>query len=130
MLNNFKYTFSKIYGINDYLNEINKAQEDLAISMSLEPTAEDINAMESSCEKKSMELEMILMELKLLTTKYAKEIKNKRDKSIKEENSKLNKANNEDKHDEVILIQERIKVLQEEILIEDWKISYVFSILQ
>ena len=113
--------FSKIYGINNYLKEINKAKEDLAISMSLEPTAEDINKMESSCEKKSMELEMILMELKLLTTKYAKEQKNKCDKRLGEENSNLNKANNEDRQNDVIIIQEKIKALKEEILIEEWK---------
>ena len=121
ILNTFKYTFSKIYGINAYLDEINKAKEDLAITVSLEPTAEEINSMESSCEKKSTELEMILMELKQLTTKYSKNLKSKRDKKIKEVNSQLNKANNEDRHNDVIIIQERIKVLEEEILLEDWK---------
>ena len=74
MLTDFKFTYTKIYGISNYLKELDKAREDLAILMSLEPTAEDINKMESSCEKKSTEIEMILMELKLLTTRYAKDL--------------------------------------------------------
>ena len=75
MLTDFKFTYTKIYGNSNYLKELDKAREDLAISMSLEPTAEDINEMESSHEKKRTELEMIHMELKLLTTIYAKDLK-------------------------------------------------------
>merc|ERR1712059_200771 len=80
LIETFKYTYSQIYGINTYLDEINKANEDLAIATSLEPTAEEINLMETNCEKKSTALEMILMELKQLTTKYAKDIRSKREK--------------------------------------------------
>ena len=130
ILEKFKLTFSNMYGVNTYLEELNMAKEDLAISMSLEPTAEDINKMESSCEKKSTELEMILMDLKLLTTKYAKETKNACDNSLRNENEKLNKANNEDNHDEAILIQKKIKILEEEILIEEWKKCKKFSNLE
>ena len=75
ILTDFKTTYIKLYGANNYFKEQYTAREDLAISVSLEPTAKEINIMESNCEKKSMELEMILMELKLLTTKYAKEQK-------------------------------------------------------
>ena len=94
ILANFKSTYTKIYGINNYFKELDKTREDLAISISLEPTAEEINIMESSCEKKSTELEMIIMELKLLTTIYAKDIIFNRDKNLKDENTKLNTANN------------------------------------
>ena len=80
LIETFKYTYSQIYGINTYLDELNKAKEDLAIATSLEPTAEEINSMESGCEKKSTELEMILMELKQLTTRYAKDLRSKREK--------------------------------------------------
>ena len=61
------------------------------------------------------------MELKLVTTRYAKDLKNKCDKKLGEENSNLNKANNDDRHNDAIIIQEQIKVLEEEILIEEWK---------
>ena len=96
----------------------------------MEPTAEEINVMESNCEKKSTELEMILMELKLLTTRYAKDLKTNRDKKLRDENSKLNVANNEDRHNNTIIIQERIRTLEEEILIEEWKNIKKFSNLE
>ena len=49
-------------------------------TLSLEPSMQDINKMKSNLEKKSTELFMILMDIKLLTTKYVK------DKNQKEPN--------------------------------------------
>ena len=66
-----------------------------------------------------MELEMILMELKILTTRYTKDLKNKCDKKLSTENFNLNKANNEDRHDDIVIIQEKMKTLEEDILIEE-----------
>ena len=87
----------ELYGANTYFKELDKPREELAISVSLEPTAEEINIMKSSCEKMSTELEMILMELKLLTTRYAKDLKAKKDKKLGDKNSKLKVANNKDR---------------------------------
>ena len=88
-LNDFKPTFIKFYGTNSHTQYLNKAADILALSMFLEPTVEDINMIESSCGKECTELEMILMELKLLTTRYAKDLRLKRDKKLTDENTKL-----------------------------------------
>ena len=79
---------------------------------------------------KSTELEMILIELKLLTTRYAKDLRTKRDKQLKDENNKLSKANINDDQDNAKIIRDKIKLLEEEILSEEWKKFKKFSNLE
>ena len=48
----FKPTYIEMYAANGYYRELDQTKENLAISVSIEPTAEYINIMETSCEKK------------------------------------------------------------------------------
>ena len=73
---------------------------------------------------------MTLMELKLLTTRYGNNIRNKQDRKLKDENTKLNKANNNDNHEQAKVIRDKIKTLEEEILINEWKKHKMFSNLE
>ena len=50
---------------------VEKVKEDYAIALSIEPTMEEINNLPSD-NKKGIELEMILMELKDLTINFTK----------------------------------------------------------
>ena len=78
-LNDFKTTYINFYGANSHTYHLDEDVAKLTLSMSLEPTAEDINRMQSSCEMKSTELKMILIELILLTMMYAKDLRIKKD---------------------------------------------------
>ena len=51
--------------------------------------------------------------------KYAKHLRIKRDKKLKDENNKLNKANNNDDQEEAKIIRDKIKILEEEILFKE-----------
>ena len=57
-------------GINEYLKQTETNKEKYAIALSLEPTAEEINEIPHELEKKSTELEITLMDLKVMTQKY------------------------------------------------------------
>ena len=65
-------TYVNYYDISTYINRVEEANEILSYWLSLEPTAGEINKMPNNVAKKGTELEMVLMELKTLTTNYAK----------------------------------------------------------
>ena len=63
-------------GLCEYLLKLEESKVNLAIAMFLEPTMETINKMESTV-RKGTGLEVILMKLKYITTRYNKARKRK-----------------------------------------------------
>ena len=78
-------------GTCDYLNENEKSKEELAIAMPFEPTIDTIHELEFNV-RKGTELEIILMDLKYITTKYNKERVKKKNDKLSKINSELNQA--------------------------------------
>ena len=67
-----KPLLTQVMGHNEYFKQLELAEERYAIALSFEPTAEEINMIPHEVEKKSTELEITLMDLKVMTQKYTK----------------------------------------------------------
>ena len=72
ILKDFKPLLTQVMGFNEYFKQTEITEEKYAIALSLEPTAEEINMIPHELEKKSTELEITLMDLKVMTQKYTK----------------------------------------------------------
>ena len=119
ILKEFKPLLTQVLGINEYLKQIEPNEEKYAIALSLEPTAEEINEIPHELEKKSTELEITLMDLKVMTQKYTKGKKIIQKHNLRDENLKLNKADENNDEVNAQLIREKIKRIEEEHLDKD-----------
>ena len=79
----------------EYQAKLQYAQEQYAIALSLEPTVEEISNLPAEV-KRGTELEIVLMKLKVFTLEYLKKKGKIERDTIKEINSRLCKAENED----------------------------------
>ena len=70
-LENYDHTTVNYLGKSKYIDQVEEAKLKIALAMSVEPTFEGINSLESEVTK-GTELEIILLELKDITIKYTK----------------------------------------------------------
>ena len=125
----FTKTFKTIYGNKKHKEQAFHDNLKYAIALSLEPTMDDINNMESNV-RKGTELEMVLMELKQLTTRYAKDqrVKTTVERIIVDNDLKKAIINND--HETAEKVRSRIAELEGIHLKEELEKRQAFTVLE
>ena len=128
-IENYHPTTIKGLGQIKYTNILEEAKLMLALALSVEPTFEDINSLESEVSK-GTELEVILMELKDITIRYLTAQKKASDFRLKKATDELNLAEHQGNFEKSQELQVVVGKLEEEDLQKECERLRTFALLE
>ena len=128
-IENYHPTTIRGLGQLKYIHLLEEAKLMLALALSVEPTFEEINSLESEVSK-GTELEIILMELKDITIRYITAQKIARDNRLKKATDELNKAEHLGNFEKSQELQVIIGKIEEEDVQKECECLHTFALLE